>query len=160
MLFTGEYSYRLDAKNRLVIPGKVREKVDVQEQGSGWYLVPGFDGTISLYTPVTFEEMADRKKAELFRLKDVRDYDRLHFALSAHVEMDRLGRILIPETMLGRTGVGKDVAVVGVRDHLEIWDQAKWSAFVEAKFSAYDDMAKAAHETEREDADRPPNGSR
>jgi len=151
VILTGEFSSKLDAKNRLVIPSKVRDGIDVQKEGSGWYMVPGFDGTISLYTPQTFEQLAAREKAELFRLKDVRAYDRLHFALSAHAEMDRLGRILVPEVMLRRTGIGKDVVVTGVRDHLEVWDAARWEAFVEESFSRYDDMAEKAYETERED---------
>lgn len=151
MLLTGEYTSRLDAKNRLVIPSKVREQINVQAEGTGWYLVPGFDGTISLYTPNTFERLAGREKAELFRLEDVRAYDRLHFALSAHAEMDRLGRLLVPEVTLRRTGIGKDVVIVGVRDHLEVWDAAKWEAFVTQKLGQYDQMARKAYETELED---------
>ena len=152
MLFTGEFSYHLDAKNRLVVPGKIRDAINVQTEGSGWYLVPGHDGTISLYTPATFEQLAARHKVELFRLKDIRSYDRLQFALSAHVEMDRLGRILIPEVTLRRTGIGKDVTIVGVRDHLEVWDRAKWETFVGQNFSAYDKLAENALKVEQEDA--------
>ena len=155
MLFTGEYSYHLDAKNRLVVPGKIRDAIDVQVEGSGWYLVPGFDGAISLFTPATFERLADRAKAELFRLKDIRNYDRLHFGLSAHVEMDRLGRILIPETMLRRAGIGKDCAIIGVRDHLEVWSKDRWETFLGQNFGQYDDMATKAYETERDDARKP-----
>lgn len=151
MLLTGETISRLDAKNRLVIPSKTRDQINVQLEGSGWYMVPGFDGTISLYTPTAFERLASGDKAELFRLKSIRDYDRLHFPLSAHAEMDRLGRILIPETMLKRTGIGKDVAVVGVKDHLEIWQAEKWAAFVDENFAAHDDLAREAYEAEQED---------
>ena len=151
MLLTGEYTSRLDAKNRLVIPSKVREQVNVQAEGAGWYLVPGFDGTISLYTPSAFEKLAGRDKAELFRLEDVRAYDRLHFALSAHAETDRLGRLLVPEVTLRRAGIGKDVVIIGVRDHLEVWDAPRWEAFVATKLGQYDEMARKAYETERED---------
>ena len=151
MLFTGEYYYHLDAKNRLVIPGKVRDRVDVTVEGQGWYLVPGFDGTLSLYTPSAFELLAGREQAELFRLKNIRDYDRLHFALSAHVETDRLGRVLIPEQMLRRSGISKDVAIIGVRDHLEVWDRAKWEEFVGSNFGAYDEMAREAFDAARKE---------
>ena len=151
MLLTGEYSSRLDAKNRLVIPSKVRDRIDVQVEGAGWYIVPGFDGTISLYTPSTFERLANRDKAELFRLDDVRAFDRLHFPLSSHAEMDRLGRILVPEVTLRRTGIGKDVVIVGVRDHLEVWAAEKWEAFLSAKFSQHDELARKAYDTELED---------
>jgi MraZ protein len=155
VIFTGEFYYHLDAKNRLVIPGKIRDSVNVKEEGEGWYLVPGYDGAISLFTPATFERLANREKAELFRLKNVRDYDRLHFALSAHAEADRLGRLLVPEVMLRRTGIGRDVCIVGVRDHIEVWDKAKWEAFVGQNFAAYDEMARNAFEAEREDGRRP-----
>ncbi|NIA22145.1 MAG: hypothetical protein GWP05_09335 [Anaerolineaceae bacterium] len=157
MLFTGEHYYHLDAKNRLVIPGKIRDRIDVTVDGQGWYLVPGFDGTLSLYTPATFELLAGQQQAELFRLKNIRDYDRLHFALSAHVETDRLGRILVPEPMLRRSGIGKDVAIIGVRDHLEIWDQARWEQFVGGNFGAYDEMARDAFDTAQQEGRRPPS---
>jgi len=151
VLFTGEFYYHLDAKNRLVIPGKIRDGVDVTVEGQGWYLVPGFDSTISFYTPTTFERLAGDRQAELFSLKNVRDYDRLHFALSAHVEADRLGRVLIPETMLKRTGIGSDVAIVGVRDHLELWDRARWEQFVNGNFASHDEMARDAFNTARQE---------
>lgn len=152
MLFTGEYSYHLDSKNRLVVPRKIRDRVlhEVREQGLGWYLVPGFDGTISLYTPATFERLASDQQAEMFRLRDIRNYDRLHFGLSSHAEMDGTGRIRIPDVMLRRAGIGKDVAIVGVGDHLEIWDQGRWDAYVGQNFAAYDDMAERAFRTRRE----------
>lgn len=152
MIFTGEFYYHLDAKNRLVIPGRIRDRVNVMEEGEGWYLVPGYDGTISLYTPATFERLAGEHKTELFRLKNVRDYDRLHFALSARVETDRLGRVLIPEITLRRSGCGKDVAIVGVGDHVEIWDQGRWDAFVTGNFAAHDELAHKAYQAEVEDS--------
>ena len=151
MLFNGEYYYHLDAKNRLVIPGRIRDLVDVTKEGAGWYLVPGYEGTISLYTPKSFEGLAGGQRAELFRIKDIRDYDRLHFALSAYVEMDRLGRILIPEVMLKRSGIGRDVAILGVRDHVELWDKPRWETFLEEKLASYDEMARKALESARED---------
>ena len=149
VIFTGEYSYRLDAKNRLVIPAQIRDGVNVQQEGQGWYLVPGFSGTISLYTPTTFERLAGEQQAELFRLKNIRDYERLHFALSAHVETDRLGRVLIPDVMLRRTQIGNEVCIIGVRDHLEVWDQVRWNQFVSENFAAHDEMAVSAYETKR-----------
>lgn len=151
MIFTGEYSYRLDAKNRLIIPAQIRDAVDIQQEGQGWYLVPGFSGTISLYTPVTFERLAGEHQAELFRLKNVRDYERLHFALSARVEADRMGRVLIPEVMLRRTQIGNEVCIIGVRDHLEIWDQKRWDQFVADSFAAHDELAVSAYETKRDE---------
>lgn len=152
VIFTGEFYYHLDAKNRLVIPGRIRDRVNVMEEGEGWYLVPGYDGTISLYTPATFERLAGEHKAELFRLKNVRDYDRLHFALSARVEMDRLGRVLVPEVMLRRSGIGKDLAIVGVGDHVEICDQGRWDKFVAENFAAHDELARKAYQAEVEDS--------
>jgi len=59
--------------------------------------------------------------------------------------------VLVPETTLRRAGIGKDVVVIGVRDHLEVWDAAKWEAFVAAKLGQYDEMARKAYETELED---------
>lgn len=149
MLFTGHSFCRLDNKNRLVIPGRIRDLVNVQEQGSGWFLVPGYDNTITVYTPKVFEELANNERVEMFRLSNVRNYTRLHFALSHHVEMDRLGRVLIPEWLLQRTSIGADLAVLGVKNHLEIWSRKTWEKFVDENFGEYDEMARSAYETEQ-----------
>jgi MraZ protein len=148
-LLTGEYFHAIDAKFRLTVPAKFRDSIDPAEQGSGFYAVPGFDGVLFLYTPKTFRETSPQLENDLLAVPEVRNFRRLHYGLTEYVEVDRLGRVLIPEKTLRRCGIEKDVAIVGVRDHVEVWDRAKWEAFVAAQFARHDELAQQAMKAER-----------
>ncbi len=150
MLFlTGEYSHAIDAKSRLTVPAKFRETIDPAEHGSGFYAVPGFDGVLFLYTPKTFREMSPQLDGDLLAVPEVRNFRRLRYGLTEYVEVDRLGRVLIPEKTLKRCGIERDVAIVGVQDHIEVWARGKWEAFVAEHLSQHDALAQQAMKAER-----------
>ncbi len=87
--------------------------------------------------------------------QQVRDYKRLRYGLAEHLDVDRLGRVLIPEKLLGRGGVKKDVAIVGCQDHIEIWDRSRWEVFVNGRLPEHDKLAVEAMEL-AESAAAPP----
>ena len=149
MLFIGEYCHTFDSKNRITIPAKLREGINTAEEGYGFYIVPGYDGVLSLYTPRTHTQMASESSARLFAVRDVRSLRRLRFGLTVHVEVDQLGRILVPGKALERARIGKNVAIVGVQDHIEIWDRERWETFVRDNLASQDRLAESAFEKER-----------
>lgn len=150
MLFlTGEYFHAIDSKFRLTIPAKFRDTIDPAEQGSGFYAVPGFDGVLFLYTPKTFRGMSPQLDSDLLAVPEVRNFRRLRYGLTEYVETDRLGRVLIPEKTLKRSGIDRDVAIVGVQDHIEVWDRTKWEAFVTDHLAEHDQLAQQAMKIER-----------
>ena len=69
---------------------------------------------------------------------------RLVFAGAAVTELDRQGRVLVPPDLGAHAGVGKDVAVVGVHDHIEIWDRSQWAVHVSAIEGSVGDVAERA----------------
>jgi len=149
LFLTGEYFHAVDAKSRLTIPAKFRDTIDPAEHGSGFYAVPGFDGVLSLYTPKTFREMSPQVDSDLLAVPEVRNFRRLRYGLTEYVEGDRLGRVLIPDKTLKRSGIDRDVAIVGVQDHIEVGDRVKWEAFVTQHLSQHDTLAEQAMKIER-----------
>jgi MraZ protein len=143
-LLTGQYFHAIDAKSRLTIPAKLREKINPSEEGYGFMAVHGYDKVLYLYTPETFNRVSQAFDSSLQTDPDVRNYERIRYGLTTELELDRLGRVLIPESARQQCGLKRDVAVVGVRDHIEIWDKEKWDAFIEERLAEHDQLAERA----------------
>ena len=64
------------------------------------------------------------------------------FAGAAVAELDRQGRVLVPPHLAGHAGLGKDVVVAGVHDHIEIWDRSEWAGHLSAIEGSAGDVAE------------------
>jgi MraZ protein len=73
----------------------------------------------------------------------------MHFARASHVEWDKQGRLVIPEKALRRTGLGRDVTMIGVRDHLELWNRSDWDAREEELSKRHGEIALRAREARK-----------
>lgn len=121
MIFTGYFEHAIDAKNRLAIPSKFRARLDRERDGSGFVIVPGQPADrLWLYTERHFERLAERADSDLIPDDAQLKYEQVFFPLAEFLELDTQGRILIPEKMLRRANLGREVVICGVRDHLEI----------------------------------------
>jgi MraZ protein len=147
LVLSGEYFHAVDAKSRLTVPAKLREAIDAKTEGEGFFAFIDFDGVLCLYTPASYEKLAPvLVDTELRASKEVRDYKRLRYGLAEHLEVDRLGRVLVPGKLLERGGIKKECAIVGCQDHLEIWDRERWDAFVKIRLPEHDTLAVHAME--------------
>jgi len=144
LLLTGQYFHAFDAKSRLTIPAKLREQINRSEDCYAFMASYGFDGVLCLYTPKTYEDVAPRFNSSLRTVQDVRDYERVSYAMTERLELDRLGRILIPEYTRQQLGLSREVAIIGVRDHIEIWDREAWQSFVQKRLAQHDQLAERA----------------
>jgi len=150
LMLSGEFYHAVDAKSRLTIPAKLRAAINRTLHGQGFFAFVDFDGVLCLYTPTAYEHLAPMLvETQLRASKEVRDYKRLRYGLAEFLEEDRLGRVLVPEKLLKRGGIEKDVAIVGCQDHLEIWDRARWEAFVKIRLPEHDTLAVKAMELAR-----------
>jgi len=163
-VLSGEYYHAVDAKSRLTIPAKLREAIDTKQEGAGFFAFVDFDGVLCLYTPVAYERLAPMLvDTQLRASKEVRDYKRLRYGLAERLDVDRLGRVLVPEKLLARGGIEKEVTIIGCRDHIEIWDRSRWEAFVKIRLPEHDALAVQAMELAQkreEPAPEPPESRR
>lgn len=80
-------------------------------------------------------------------------FSRLFYAQAHRVEADRQARIRVPADLAKLARIRNEIVVVGVRDHIEVWDQAIWEAYLETKLPRYDEIAESAFRVE------PPSGA-
>lgn len=121
-MFMGEYDHTIDAKGRLIIPAKFRE-----ELGDSFYIGKGTDGNLNVYTTEYWMEF-EKKLSELpsTLVKKTRQLKRFYMAGTELVELDKQGRVLVPNKLREHAGLTKDVTLVGVGDKVEIWSTERW----------------------------------
>jgi MraZ protein len=127
VLFTGEYEHSIDSKQRLAIPSDIRARMEREKLSPAFYLVNGPNGVLWLWPEATFESMAAALDQTLLPGEDVLEFDELTFPFARRVEMDSAGRIRLPDEMITAGGLGSNVIILGVRDHLELRDPSTWS---------------------------------
>lgn len=137
--FMGCFTPRLDDKGRLILPAKFRGQL-----ASGLVMTPGQERCLYVYTMADFRRTYGQSRVVPGeQTKEERDYDRLMMA-GAHDEIpDKQGRVCIPAKLRTYAGLTRDVAVMGVKAHLQIWDAATWDAYSAEQESAYANVSKA-----------------
>jgi len=138
-MFYGTHEHTIDDKNRLTLPAKFRDGL-----GEGVVLVRGIDGTVDVYPRASWEASAERISALDSLTREAREMKRFVFAGATVTDLDKQGRVLVPPDLAGHASLGRDVAVVGVDDHIEIWDSPQWAAHVSAIEGSVGDVAERA----------------
>ena len=133
-MFMGEYNHIIDAKGRLIIPARFRELL-----GEEFILTKGLDGCLSIYPMDAWEAFETKLRALPLTNKTARTFTRFFVAGATNCELDRQGRILVPQTLREFAGLEKEVVLTGNLDRIEIWSKEKWSENCD-----YDDMDSIA----------------
>jgi transcriptional regulator MraZ len=120
-MLLGEHEHSLDDKNRLTLPAKLRDGL-----GDRVVVTRGMDGCLYAYARDDWEALADRIRRFDPLSRESRVMQRHFFAGATQAELDKQGRMVLPATLLQGAGIGRDVTIAGVYDHLEIWDRVKW----------------------------------
>jgi MraZ protein len=123
-MFIGEYSHNLDDKGRLAIPIKFRNELK-----GGAVVTRGLDNCLFLYTKKEWEKLAEKLAALPFSQANSRAFARLMLAGAMDVEVDKQGRMVLPEYLRGFASLKKSVVVAGLYSRLELWDEEKWKAY-------------------------------
>ncbi|MCP4190280.1 MAG: division/cell wall cluster transcriptional repressor MraZ [Planctomycetaceae bacterium] len=145
MLLTGTFPRTIDEKQRIAIPKRLRDAFQqAAETQAVIYVAPGTDGSLALYTEASFSQLAEQLSASPQTGQDVRAFSRLFYSQAQRIELDRQGRLRIPPELVELAALAKEVVLVGVRDHLELWDRQRWQTYVLEKQNNYDRLAENA----------------
>ena len=120
-MLLGEHEHALDDKNRLTLPARLRDQL-----GDRVVVTRGLDGCLYVYAAAEWAKLAERVGALDPLSREARTMQRFFFASGLDAELDKQGRIVIPASLLESAGIGREVTVAGIYDHLEIWDRAAW----------------------------------
>ena len=138
-MLLGESVQKLDAKNRVTLPAKLRAHF-----ADGVIVAKGVDRCLSVYTRAGFEECVDRRLGELSPFsREARVMSRHLYAGAWETELDRQGRIMLPPPQLAHAGLERDIVVAGLRDILEIWDLAAWRRMQAESEGSIEDVAES-----------------
>jgi len=140
-MFIGEYSYTIDAKKRLTLPPKFRKIL-----GEKAIITRGLDNCLFLYTQKDWEELAEKLSKLPLTQADARGFSRIMLAGAMDVDIDALGRVLVPDYLKDYAKLGKKVVIVGLYNRVEIWDEEKWDEYTQKTQSQAGDMAERLKE--------------
>ncbi len=147
LMLTGEYEHTLDEKGRLFVSNKLRGQIDVEEHGNSFYLVMGANGILCLYPEKYFQQIALADAPGMVAPDEAVAFERLSFALASRVGLDRQGRLLISEKIRKRANLNNSLTLVGVRDHIEIWNTDDWEKYLKDNLTQYQQQMAQARQT-------------
>ena len=123
-MLIGEYKHTIDAKKRISIPAKLRREI-----GAKAVLTRGLDNCLFLFPMKEWEQLAEKLGKLPFGQGDTRGFVRLLLSGAVEVEVDQLGRVLIPDYLRDYAVLDKKAIVAGLFNRLEIWDEKRWQSY-------------------------------
>lgn len=127
-LFSSEYNCKLDAKGRLVLPAKIKVQLP-ESNGTELMLQRGFEPCLVLYPLIEYKKIYNKIAGLNEFNQEFRMLQRNFFRGNALVDLDTMGRFLIPKPMLKYAQLEKQVIVVGVGNRVEIWNSDIFQEF-------------------------------
>ena len=127
-LLTGEFRNTLDEKGRLSLPARMRSELP----GANLVLTQGVDKCLWLFPPVQWQELSQKLMAStsLFQAKS-RLVQRRILAPAQEVEIDRLGRISIPQSLREWAGLSRECVILGISKYIEIWNAEEYQKYLD-----------------------------
>lgn len=123
-MLIGEHNHILDSKKRVSLPAKFRK-----EMGDEVVITRGLDSCLFIYTVNEWSKVAEQFSKMNMLQSDSRSINRFMLAGASLVEIDSLGRILVPEVLKAFAGLNEKVVIIGVHSRLEMWDEEKWKEY-------------------------------
>ena len=136
-MFMGEYNHTIDAKGRLIVPAKFREIL-----GDNFIVTKGLDGCLFVYPNDEWTRFEEKLKSLPLTNKNARQFTRFLLAGAAACEVDKQGRILLPQVLREFASLEKDVVLVGVASRIEIWSRERWDESMNTYDGDMDEVAE------------------
>ncbi len=141
-MFYGQYEHSLDRKGRIIIPSKIRQVLN-ERFSEKFFVTRGLEKCISLYTQEAWDGIVEKVKTLPFMTgKNSRAFTRLLFSGAVECLLDKQGRILLPSSLREYAGITKDIVIVGVSSHIEIWGSESWDEYVSREGSVFEKTAE------------------
>lgn len=128
-MLLGEYRHNVDVKGRVSVPSKFRGDL-----GQTFVITKGLDNCLFMYSKQEWETFELKLKELPLTNQDARSFVRFFFAGAAECEVDKQGRINIPQNLREYANIQKDVVIVGVATRAEIWDSENWNKYTSSDY--------------------------
>lgn len=133
IMFIGEYNHNMDTKCRIIMPSQFRD-----ELGDTVCITKGMENCLLVYSKEEFHSLNIKNLG--FARQEARYFKRIFYGGAKEMTFDKQGRILLPQHLIEHAKISKEVVIVGVTEHLEIWAKDQWDQFMELALPQYDDL--------------------
>ncbi|MGO1369336.1 MAG: division/cell wall cluster transcriptional repressor MraZ [Senegalia sp. (in: firmicutes)] len=140
-MFIGEYSHSIDKKSRIIIPAKFRSDL-----GNTFILTKGLDNCLFIYPEDEWVILENKLKTLPLTRKDARAFVRFFFSGATECELDKQGRILIPNSLKKHAKLDKEATIIGVSNRVEIWSRDEWEDYNNDDDLSYENIAEKMSE--------------
>jgi MraZ protein len=131
MVFSDVYERTIDDKKRIQIPAQFRSNLDPERHGETFYLTLGErPNTLALYPDKLFEADAEELRTDQVSGDDALTFEQLYYSLASRLEMDKQGRVVLPERQLSLVELGSEITLAGAGLRIDIWSTAQYREFV------------------------------
>lgn len=136
-MFMGEYQHNIDAKGRMIVPAKFREGL-----GECFVLTRGLDKCLFAYPMEEWKILEEKLKKLPLTKKDARSFTRFFFSGAVECEVDKQGRINIPQTLRNYSKIEKECVVIGVSGRVEVWAKEIWEDYFTESEESFAEIAE------------------
>ena len=136
-MLIGEYHHNIDLKKRVALPAKFR-----RELGNKMVITRGLDNCLFLYPLKQWQKISEKLSEMPIGQADTRGFNRFMLAGAVEVDLDSMGRVLLPDYLRNFAGLKNKVVIAGVSNRLEIWDENKWDKYKMKIEKNADDLAE------------------
>ncbi|GAA0444440.1 MAG: division/cell wall cluster transcriptional repressor MraZ [Bacillota bacterium] len=136
-MFMGEFQHNIDTKGRMIVPSKFREGL-----GESFVVTRGLDKCLFAYPMDEWKLLEEKLKKLPLTKKDARAFTRFFFSGAIECEVDKQGRINIPQNLRSYAALEKECVVIGVSNRIEIWANENWEEYVTDSEESFAEIAE------------------
>ena len=136
-MFMGEFQHNIDDKGRIIIPAKFRD-----ELGNNFIITRGLDKSLFLYPLQEWKHIEQKLKSLSFTKSDARKFTRFFFSGALESEIDKQGRVIIPNNLRTYAEINKECVLIGVSSRVEIWSRELWNSYYHDSESSFNEIAE------------------
>lgn len=136
-MFMGEYRHSIDDKGRIIIPSRFRDDL-----GSSFVVTRGLDNCLFAYPLDEWKALENKLKVLPFTKADARSFTRFFFSGASECELDKQGRVNIPNHLLQFAQIEKECVIIGVSNRVEIWSESAWQNYFDSSKGTFEEISE------------------
>jgi len=136
-MFMGEFQHNIDVKGRIIVPAKFREGL-----GEHFVVTRGLDKCLFAYPMDEWKILEEKLKKLPLTKKDARAFTRFFFSGAIECEIDKQGRINIPQPLRNYASLEKECVVIGVSNRIELWASDSWNEYFDDSEESFAEIAE------------------
>lgn len=136
-MFLGEFRHSIDKKGRVILPAKFRDALK-----DGVVVTRGLDNCLWIFSKTEWAQVEDGIRKLSLTKNNARKFTRFLLSGASEEELDRQGRISLPQQLREHAGLERDIVIIGVSDRLEIWSKKNWDKYAKEAEESFADVAE------------------